>query len=1710
MSNILNALKEKFNYLKQNAKLRMILICVLALLLIFSVTLAWYINSLGMWGMEFNTGNIDFNAYVYSETGKKLAGPVAPDDENIGQYLNTPLVTLQNAQVGSVGTVYIAIESTGTIGIEYRLAFDVRGQTEAATAYLGGYKYSITKVTDKVDFSGAGDINVVNCPRPEVIDEEIVTIDRNAVNGMIEKKNGYDIYRFDYTLVNKNEEYTGHGINIFFNVFATQIGGDFDDTAERGLVYYCSTRDDLDRARVEAYPGDTIRLSSNIIYYGDLVFNKPINLETNDFTLTVNGNLMYDYVLGNSLKLDAGGLGRIVVQCSKEGVGGNLKIKAPLSNVSLVGSNASIGDIVIEKTITVDATNAFGSAGLSLNTVRIVDEKNSNKNILLESNTRATVSFGTTVGLLQTVVKANNIEIVNNGVIGDINLTNMALLEQTNSPQIYILNNNDINNPISLPAWSEKFVDDGAGKCTGNTRIIQSYSGSPMTVVGNCPFTDRHIEVEFKDTLVEQIQEGNDSRLKIYYQDVDGHTTTIQSILENYLQNEATSGCSMNEILQLEIISIGDKAVTNADIAFMNSNSMLSLKYLDLQRAHVYDTASGVYHRLHNNAFASVNKYESLILPQNLVEIGDQALSNTRIDNAIIIPSGVTTFGLKWFVNSQYVTFAASVPDVNATAGLTGVHAIFVEEAYISSYKSVYTGYANKIYPVSVLDEAKEHFVRNTNRDEWEITYYIRGGDPIIGKDITIDGKVLTITSVYANAYRHGYSNANIYFADSVLNVGEGNFYNNTNVVTVDLNNVKTLGSNVFYQCTALSSVVISNQLETIGSGAFLGCKSLNQEIILPETMQNIGANAFQKCPITRLYTGGTTSIEGGAFSACNLLVEADMPNVKVVGESGFNELFSNCSSLVSVNMPALVKAGGNRMFQFCGSLTELYMAASEDDLTLGSSVFVGCNMQKLKLFVPEEHLSFYQQKANVSINANMIYPMGEKMGEQLVKGFNVGEYIVKNNGDNTYTMITSNISHSGEYSIPLNFNGNPITGIYTNCFRNQSFSDVKLNLGNNIKTIGDYAFYALNGLHEVRFGKSHVSLGSYTFAKCSNLSQDVVLPATMRTIGDSTFSATPILSVNTGGTTTIGSYVFSTCSSLVYAEMPEVTVIAESGANELFQNCSSLVSVDMPKVNKVSGSKMFTYCTSLRELYMGAKDAGLTLGTRPFANVNSAQIKLYVPEDAVSLYGSLGFISDKQIYPRGEKYGDLAVKGFVIGDYIFLKNGQEYTLVTSNLDFSGEVTIPETYKGLPVTKIYQNAFRNQSFTNVNMQLSDQVTAIGTRAFYNLEGLQSIKMDGVTTIDGEAFYKTGLKVLNGPKVTFIGNGGFRLCASLEIVNLPELVRIDDDGVFMECSKLTTVYFEKVMSLYKTTFRYCSKLQKVTINRLISSDGSDMPATMTFEATAPCKIYVPYRSLSAYPSTWSGKPVVSFEAAANYNGDTYILRESSTGRFVVIDYIPSKSGSSLTVPATVTVDGSSVSICGIKNGAFSTVAGSLKSITLSAAMAQLDSAALSECAMLENIYVNSSSRYFKSVGGVLYSKDGKMLVKYPAGKAGKFDMTASGPASTVVIGSNAFANAVKLTEIKFPASLLVIDGSAFANCSALHTVEFTGTTPPVLTASGIFDTSVEGFKMVIPTTSGSVVTAYLCAYGFGEYERYIDRDGYAAPGDTYDRNKVTIG
>lgn len=1707
MNNILNAaknaVKKFYGSLKQNAMLRTVLISALALVLIISVTVAWYINNLGMWGVEFNTGNIDFNAYVYDASGTRLVGPVESNEENKSKYLNAPLITIENGQVGTTGTAYIMVESTGSLGIKYRIAFDIAGRTEQSTAYLGGYKYNISKVTDKVTVSDNGNLDVTGSPSPEKIDNELITIDRNSVNGTIEDKNGYDIYRIDYTLAEKNEEYTGGGINIYFNIFATQIDGDFENDDERGYTYYCSTKEDIDRAKIEAYPGDTIKLSSNIVYYGDLVFNKPVNLETNDFALTVNGNLMYDYVLGNSLKINAGGLGRIVVQCTNEGVGGNFKVKAPISDVTLVGSNAAIGDIVVEKNFTVDATNAFGSSGVSFNEIKIVDLKNTRKTIQLESNTRATVSFGTTIGAIQSVVKANNIEIVNNGEIGTIDLSNMSLLDQTNSPQIYVLNNNDIDNPIMLPTWSVKFVVDSEGKCTGNTKIIQSYTGSTTEVVGNCDFDNADVEVERKEMLVEQIAEGDDSRLKIYYQDVNGQITTIRSILENYLNNEATTGCKVNEVQQLEIISIGDKAITVDDISFMNSDSMLSLRQLDMQRANIYDRSSDTYHKLPARAFSNVKKYENLTLPQKLIAIGDYAFASSSIDNIVTVPSGVIEFGSNWFYGGKYVRFAASVPVAEAENGLLYSKAIFVDETYIDSYKSVYSRFANQIYPVSVLDETKTHFVRNTAYDEWEITYYISGEESVIGENITIDGAFLRITSVYDNAYRHNFIGTSVKFADTVENLGAGNFYNNQGITSVDLNKLKHIGNDAFWGCAVLKNITFGDELETIGANAFYNCIGLNQEVVLPDTMQTIGASAFYKTRITSVNTGGATFIDGYALYGCSDLIYAELPNVEVVGSN----LFEHCGVLVSVKIPQLKKVDGFMLFANCDSLREIYMATNDNDIDLGIYVFDRADTSKLKLFVPEEYIEFYRSKRPGGISATAIYPQGEKMGEELVNGFNIGTYIVGDNGDGTYTLITSNIEHVDSLIIPEEYEGKAITCIYDNAFRNQSFTDVTLVLGNNITSIGSGAFYQRDGLIGVEFGDSLEEIKDSAFAYCTNLAQDVVLPDTIETIGASAFYKTRITSVNTGGATFIDSSAFAYCAELIYAEMPDVENVGE----KLFEHCSLLVSVEMPKLITASGIRLFGYCESLREIHMASNDEDINLGTLVYDHFDTSQLKLFVPEEYIDFYRSKrpGGINAHQIYPQGEKIGSKTVNGFVVGDYVVIDNRDGYTLVTSNLDYDGNVTLIDAYNGKPITEIYANAFRNQKFTDAYLTLGGNLKAIGDNAFYGATGLKFVAMDNVTAVNAGAFYGSGLQTLNAPRLSYIGNDAFRKCADLESVSIPRIETIASTNVFAECTNLKSVYFEDVKTLNNSTFNADVALEKITINRLINSNGDNMPSTMSINASAPCKIYVPYRSLSAYPAVWSGKPVVSFDVSATNDGNTYILSDNN-GRYTLIDFIPDQAITELRIPSIVSTSFGDVSIYTIGYDAFSAVSETLTTLTLSSSVALLDNTALGECTALQNIYVDANNMYFTSVNGVLYSKDAKMLVKYPIGRSGQFDMTGNDYAYTVGIAAGAFANANKLTYIVFPESLMVIDGTAFANCTQLKTVEFTGATPPVLMGSGIFDTSVTGFAMVIPTDSADLVTAYLCAYNFGEYEPYINLNGHAAPSADTPRNQVPIG
>lgn len=83
-----------------------------------------------------------------------------------------------------------------------------------------------------------------------------------------------------------------------------------------------------------------------------------------------------------------------------------------------------------------------------------------------------------------------------------------------------------------------------------------------------------------------------------------------------------------------------------------------------------------------------------------------------------------------------------------------------------------------------------------------------------------------------------------------------------------------------------------------------------------------------------------------------------------------------------------------------------------------------------------------------------------------------------------------------------------------------------------------------------------------------------------------------------------------------------------------------------------------------------------------------------------------------------------------------------------------------------------------------------------------------------------------------------------------------------------------------------------------------------------------------------------------------------------------------------------------------------------------------------------IFVEKSNETYSSINGVLYSKDKKILVRYPIGL---LDETLIVPDGVEIIGEHAIQNARNLKKIVLPESIKIIKNSAFDDCKSLEEI-----------------------------------------------------------------------
>ncbi|AQR95885.1 leucine-rich repeat domain-containing protein [Clostridium saccharoperbutylacetonicum] len=181
---------------------------------------------------------------------------------------------------------------------------------------------------------------------------------------------------------------------------------------------------------------------------------------------------------------------------------------------------------------------------------------------------------------------------------------------------------------------------------------------------------------------------------------------------------------------------------------------------------------------------------------------------------------------------------------------------------------------------------------------------------------------------------------------------------------------------------------------------------------------------------------------------------------------------------------------------------------------------------------------------------------------------------------------------------------------------------------------------------------------------------------------------------------------------------------------------------------------------------------------------------------------------------------------------------------------------------------------------------------------------------------------------------------------------------------------------------------------------------------------------------------------------------------------------------------------------------------LRSVNIPASVKMIGDKSFSDCFALTNISVDNDNTNFKSINGVLYSKDETNILCYPAAKD---DTNYTISNSTTIIGRYAFSKATKLTNIVIPNSVKTIGYRAFEGCTGLTEISipdsvtsivnsaFIGCTnltrvtlPKGLTTieSSIFADSDSLISVTIPN---SVTSIGMCSFGGRSTSFYVNSE-----------------
>lgn len=1084
-----------------------------------------------------------------------------------------------------------------------------------------------------------------------------------------------------------------------------------------------------------------------------------------------------------------------------------------------------------------------------------------------------------------------------------------------------------------------------------------------------------------------------------------------------------------------------------------------------------------------DSVFFSCGNLTSITIPNSVTNIGSDAFSGCVSLTSIEIPSSITSIKSGAFSYCHGLTnidIPSSVTSIGSGpfTGCSKLTSINVNEAS-KTYKSIdgvlFTKDEKTLIRYPENKEGTSYIISDSvTKIGGSAFYYCTGLT-----SITIPSSITSIESYAFDCCAF----TDVYISDIAawceiegdsgqLSRSAYNLYLNGKLVAnvAMPNNVTSIRSNAFNNCRSITSVTFdeNSKLTSIEANAFKNCTSLTS-IIIPNSVTKLAVDAFSGCDNLQyngydnaMYLGNPENPYYALIKVSDRKISSCIINeqTKVIVTYAFNY----CGLLTEITIPESVKSISGIAFRGCYKLSKIFILSKDteiNNLMYGGNYtvygYTGSTAEAYAEKYKKKFVPFNGYCGAESDGSNIAWYFDFKTGELSLNGTGeMKDYY--STIDVPWYMLAKRVN-----SVDIS---DGITKISSEAFANCR-SLKAIHIPKDVKSFGGWSVFAwCDALETMTVAEENTVYHS---------EGNCIIETASKTLK---FGCKTSIIPDDGSVTSIGNLAFDRCN-IENITIPECIVSIGTSA---FIGCDNLTNITIPKNVTSIGGGVFGGCRNLENIYVDAENTSYYVKNNCLIEKESKTLiagcnDSIIPDDgSVTVIGSNALSGRKMIrvtIPNGiTTIGFAAFSVCPNLESVSIPNSVttiELSAFGSNLKLT-HITIPASVTAIEMKAFgYCNNLASITILSKDVEISDTADTIpentiiygysGSTAeayatkydrkfavfsgtcgaegdgsnlvwFFDAEtGL--LKIDGTgkmqTPILTDAWHNKYIKqkiktVEISEGVTSIGRGAFMACYNLVNVSMPDSLVTIEMYAFNSCTSLEKIYIPSgVTYIEYDILSLCNNLESITVakeNIAYHSEGNCLIETASGTLVSGCKS-------SVIPTDGSVKAI----APGAFGSCRYLSNITIPNSVISIGYNAFNGCIGLTdiiIPDSVIEIGYS---------AFGNCSG-LTEITIPASVTKIDGAIIwGKDVKLTGIYVDKASNSFKSVDGILFTKDGKRLVNYLPGKE---DKSYTVPRGVETIGMLAFSDS-NIESIDMPDSVTSIEGWAFSVCSSLTNI-----------------------------------------------------------------------